>query len=30
VFHTPLLIAILIVGTAVLLWRIATTRPPEA
>jgi hypothetical protein len=30
VFHTPLLIGVLIVATAALLWRIAVTRPPEA
>lgn len=29
IFHTPLLIAVLIVGTGVILWRIATRRPPE-
>jgi uncharacterized membrane protein len=29
VFHTPLLIAILVIGTAVMLWRIATRRPPD-
>jgi uncharacterized membrane protein len=29
VFHTPLLIAVLIVGTAAMLWRIATHRPPD-
>jgi hypothetical protein len=28
-FRTPFVIAILIVGTAALLWRIATRRPPE-
>jgi uncharacterized membrane protein len=30
VFHTPLLIAVLVIGTAVMLWRIATRRPPDA
>ena len=29
IFHTPLLIAVLIVGTGFVLWRIATRRPPE-
>ncbi len=29
IFHTPLLIAILVIGTGLLLWRIATRRPPE-
>jgi FtsH-binding integral membrane protein len=29
VFHTPLLIVVLIVGTAAMLWRIATRRPPD-
>lgn len=29
VFHTPLLIGILIVGTGFVLWRLATRRPPE-
>lgn len=28
VFRTPLLIGVLIVGTAVALWRIARPRPP--
>jgi hypothetical protein len=28
-FRTPFVIAILIVGTGALLWRIATRRPPE-
>jgi hypothetical protein len=28
VFRTPLLIIVLIVGTAALLWRIAGRRPP--
>ena len=28
-FRTPFVIAILIVGTGALLWRIATHRPPE-
>ena len=30
VFHTPLLIVELIVGTGFVLWRIATRRPPES
>ena len=31
IFHTPLLIGILIVGTGFVLWRIAATRrPPDA
>lgn len=29
IFHTPLLIVVLILGTGVVLWRIATRRPPE-
>ena len=29
IFHTPLLIAVLIGGTALVLWRIAARRPPE-
>jgi hypothetical protein len=29
IFHTPLLIAVLIAGTVIVLWRIATRRPPE-
>lgn len=29
IFHTPLLIAVLIGGTVIVLWRIATRRPPE-
>lgn len=29
VFHTPLLIVVLIVGTGFVLWRLATRRPPE-
>jgi FtsH-binding integral membrane protein len=28
VFHTPLLIGVLIVGTGLVLWRIAARRPP--
>lgn len=28
-FHEPVTIAVLIVGTALVLWRIATRRPPE-
>jgi FtsH-binding integral membrane protein len=30
IFHTPLLIAVLVVGTALVLWRLATRRPPES
>ena len=30
IFHSPLLIVVLLVGTAGLLWRITTHRPPEA
>jgi FtsH-binding integral membrane protein len=30
IFHTPLLILVLIVGTGFVLWRISTRRPPEA
>jgi len=30
VFHTPLLIVVLLVGTGVVLWRIAARRPPES
>ena len=29
VFHTPLLIAVLVLGTGYVLWRIAARRPPE-
>lgn len=29
IFHTPLLIAVLIGGTGFVLWRIASRRPPE-
>jgi len=29
VFHTPLLIVVLIGGTAAALWRISRPRPPE-
>lgn len=29
VFHAPLAIAVLIVGTAFVLWRVATRQPPE-
>lgn len=29
IFHTPLLIVVLIAGTGFVLWRIATRRPPE-
>ena len=30
IFHTPLLILVLLVGTGFVLWRIATRRPPES
>ena len=29
IFHTPLLIAVLVIGTGLMLWRVATRRPPE-
>ena len=29
IFHTPVLIAVLIGGTVLVLWRIAARRPPE-
>ena len=29
IFHTPLLIGVLILGTALVLWRLAVRRPPE-
>jgi predicted small integral membrane protein len=29
VFHTPLAIVVLVVGTGFVLWRIAARRPPE-
>lgn len=29
IFHTPVLIGVLILGTALVLWRIAARRPPE-
>lgn len=29
IFHTPLLIVVLIVGTGLVLWRIAARKPPE-
>lgn len=29
IFHTPLLIVVLILGTGLVLWRIAARRPPE-
>jgi uncharacterized membrane protein YqjE len=29
VFHEPVTIALLVVGTAFILWRVATRRPPE-
>lgn len=28
IFHTPLLIVVLVVGTSYVLWRIAARRPP--
>ncbi|MCI0583780.1 MAG: hypothetical protein L0227_12985 [Chloroflexi bacterium] len=28
-FHQPVAIAVLIVGTGLVLWRVATRRPPE-
>ncbi|MEO8273355.1 MAG: hypothetical protein ABI620_04750 [Chloroflexota bacterium] len=30
VFHTPLLIVVLVVGTGLVLWRIAAGKPPES
>lgn len=30
VFHAPLAIVVLLAGTAFVLWRVATHRPPEA
>ena len=29
IFHTPLLIGVLIFGTGLVLWRLAMRRPPE-
>ena len=29
IFHTPVLIGVLIVGTGFVLWRLAARRPPE-
>lgn len=29
VFHEPVTIAVLVAGTAFILWRVATRRPPE-
>jgi FtsH-binding integral membrane protein len=29
IFHTPLLIGVLVVGTVFVLWRLAARRPPE-
>lgn len=29
VFHAPLTIVVLVVGTIVVLWRVATRRPPD-
>ena len=30
VFHAPLTIVVLVVGTAFVLWRVATRKPPES
>ena len=30
IFHTPLLIMVLVLGTIYVLWRIAARRPPES
>ena len=30
VFHTPLLIAVLVLGTVYVLWRLAVRRPPAS
>ena len=30
IFHAPLTILVLILGTSFVLWRVATHRPPEA
>jgi hypothetical protein len=30
IFHTPLLIGVLVVGTGYVLWRVAARRPPES
>ncbi|TAL07378.1 MAG: hypothetical protein EPO00_09455 [Chloroflexota bacterium] len=30
IFHAPLTILVLIVGTSFVLWRVATHRPPES
>jgi FtsH-binding integral membrane protein len=30
VFHFPLTIIVLVAGTVIVLWRVATRRPPEA
>jgi hypothetical protein len=29
IFHTPVLIGVLVLGTGVVLWRIAARRPPD-
>ena len=29
IFHTPVLIGVLVIGTGLVLWRIAARRPPE-
>ncbi len=30
IFHTPLLIGVLVIGTCYVLWRVAARRPPES
>lgn len=30
IFHQPLTILVLIIGTSLVLWRVATHQPPEA
>ena len=30
IFHTPLLILVLVIGTGLVLWRVAARRPPES
>ncbi len=30
VFHTPLLIGVLVLGTGFVLWRISSRRPPDS
>lgn len=29
IFHTPVLIGVLVIGTGLVLWRIAARRPPD-